>query len=127
VRILVIALLGISALAAAQSPPVGIPQIAAEQVKHGCFTIDYTPKVAGTLKIDYVINSSPVVQSYSLTLDPLKGPYTMDCVIGPVTYIHFTLTAKDGSMAPLTSTWKIHYPDAPVQVLPAAPTAFKVT
>lgn len=93
------------------------------------YNINIAPVVAGTVKVEYftALACNPYV---TYTWDSLKGPYTVSALQGTPVYVRITVTADPSvqpQVPPNSATLYLNPPNAPITVLPAAPTGFKVT
>jgi len=93
------------------------------------YNITIAPVVAGTVKVEYF--TSLACNPYATYVwDALKGPYTLSALRGSPVYVRITVTADPNvqpAVPPNSATVYLNPPNAPVTVLPAAPTGFKVT
>lgn len=93
------------------------------------YPVNIAPVVAGTVKVEYF--TSLACNPYATYVwDALKGPYTVNALKGTPVYVRITVTADSSvqpQVPPNSTTVFLNPPNAPVTILPAAPTGFKVT
>lgn len=93
------------------------------------YNINISPVVAGTVKVEYFM-ALDCAAYVTYTWDALKGPYTVNALQGNPVYVRITVTADPSVDPPVPSnsaTIYLNPPNAPITVLPAAPSGFKVT
>lgn len=128
-RLAAIALCLITASHAATPPPPAPLTLEQALQRVGVnYKIDCGLRFPGTATLEMydVINVRPY---WTLTVNLTDMPLTQTVYSGgpAVVYIRVTCAAASGTPAMARATYKFHYPEAPLLLLPSAPTGIKVT
>jgi hypothetical protein len=92
------------------------------------YLVDCGLRIPGgaSLEIYDPLNAQPY---WTANVDILQMPVTQTIASGgaAVVYLRVTCNSADGTVATLSAIYRFHYPDAPLQIGPAAPTGITVT